>query len=425
MKIQDYHGAKPERHPNIAVLGVNHQTAPIQIRETLAFEPGEATEFLRQCKALGLIKGGVLLSTCNRMEVFVESEMNGEELWQNLSRYILEYKRLPVTQRKYFDFKEGRPAIETLFLLSSGYLSMVRGETQISGQIREAVQIARTSGNTTNVLLRLFDKSNEVAKKIRSNQQVFAVNRSAGAAAVEQILEIDGENMICEHSHLILGAGQMAVTLVQALKSVGAKKITLYNRTEERANRFAETHGISSVFHSNQLSEAISGISYIWVATSVSTPIITTETLTPYSQDLVIYDLGLPRNVEARVGELEQVRLYCIDDLDDKSGAVETEIPKESMDYINTGIEEFVSWCHSLQIRDVFSIIRDDAEELFANELKKATQGVDQNIAEALEQYNQQLTKVYSSTMIARLRKVVDETKDPIYADVIKRLLTE
>lgn len=407
----------------IATLTVNHTTAPIKIREALAFEPSEATDFLKRTRGIGLIKGGVLLSTCNRMSLFVESSLPPNELKEHLGRYVLEYKRLPNTHNKYFEFTSYDEAIHHIFYLASGYLSMVRGETQILGQIKEAVQIARTSGNSTNSLLRLFDKAYEVAKKVRSSQQIFAVNKSAGSAAVTLMAEKHGIETLQNRKHLILGAGQMAVTLIQSLRAIKVNEVRLYNRTADRAEKFAEAYGITDIYSEDELSEAMSGIDYIWVATSASSPIITRTTLVETIKDLSIFDLGLPRNVSEDVGTVKGVQLYCIDDLDDKDNPVSNVIPEEVVTLVNEMTEEYLTWLKTQQIRDVYSIIKDDIESFLDHELNKMS-GLDETTMSALKSYNQQLLKAYSSTMIGRLRQVVNETKDTMYADAIKKILT-
>lgn len=410
-------------HLTLAVLGVHHDTAPINIREAMAFAPSEATDFLKRCRNAGLIRGGVLLSTCNRMSIFVESSLPAHELNDHLGRFILEYKRLPNTHRKHFAFLSGEDAIHHLFYLASGYLSMVRGETQILGQIKEAVQIARSSGNSTNNILRLFDKANEVAKKVRSTQQVFAVNRSAGSAAIDLIVRKHGEERLRQSKHLILGAGQMAVTLIQSLKGLEVSNVRLYNRTAERAENFAEAYNIREVYCEDELEEAMTGVQYIWVATSASSPIITRSTLVETLGELSIFDLGLPRNVSEDVGTVKGVELYCIDDLNENDQAVSDAIPSEVKLMIEEMTSEYISWLKSQEIKDVFSIIKDEAEAIFENELKKVN-GLDEKTMEALSSYNHQLLKAYTSTMIARLRRVVEETKDPMYADALKKILT-
>lgn len=417
---------KESAQSTIAILGINHNTAPIRIRESLAFTPSEAVDFLRQCRTSRLIRGGVLLSTCNRMAVIVESDLEEAELYNHLSRFVLEYKRMAITHRRHFEYHSGELAIQKLFLLGSGYLSMVRGETQILGQIKEAVQVARTSGNTTNVLLRLFDKAYEVAKKIRSSQQVFAVNRSAGAAAVDMLWRKEGEKKMLEGRHLILGAGQMAVTLVQALQGHSIHKLRLYNRTEERATRFGEQHGIEEIYCDEELNEALSGVTHLWVATSAAKPIITRCTLQNTMGSLSIFDLGLPRNVAEDVGSIAEVSLYCIDDLneDSEESAIETTIPEEVLSLVRESTEDFLNWCQQQQIKDVYSLIQESVSGFFQNELQKSTPETPE-MAKLLESYTEQISKAYASQLIGRLRKTIEETKDPAYADLLKALLTD
>lgn len=411
--------------PQLAILGVDYQSAPIQIREVLSFTASEASAFLTQARQHKIIESGVLLSTCNRMQLFVESYLGASELKQHLTRFVLEYKGMPITYRKYFIFSHEEKAIPELLLLASGYLSMVRGETQILGQIKEAVQVARSSGNCSKVLLRLFDKALEVSKKIRSTQEVWAVNRSAGQAAVEYLVNLKGREALRNGKHLIIGAGQMAATVVQALQQLGCQHIALYNRTAERGERFASKYGMQLLYSGEELSTSISCAEYLWVATSASSAILDKTLLSELSSPTqTIFDLGLPRNVAPNVAELPHVALFCIDHLDTHL-AVENEIPEEVLGIINIGVEEFVQWREGLKMRDVFSVIRNETEELAQNELQKIGNGVvDAHILHLLERYSLQVANAYSSTLIARLRRLSDETNDPIYAEVVRQLFS-
>lgn len=418
MQHQQRKHPQPSLH-TIAVLGVNHTTAPIGVREALAFGPGDSVDFLKKAKSSSLICGGVLLSTCNRMEVLVESTLPPTELEMQLTRYLLEYKKLAQTQKKYLFFVHSEEAYGHLFRLVAGYESMVRGETQIVGQVKEALHIARTSGNVTKTLLRLYEKALEVAKHIRSTHHVGAVSRSAGASAVELLLHRDGTEALQASEHLIIGAGIMGHTLVEALKRAGVSRLTLYNRTEGRAADFAIKYGIATYYSGEELYRGIESARYIWVATSAASPIITPETLESV-EGVTLFDLGLPRNVDATVGDREGIRLFCIDDLSEET--VQDTIPEEAEAYLNEGVAEFRTWREGFGNRDVYSIIRSETEELLMRELQKVQSTVDEETARALTDYSRQLTNRVSSDLIARVRKLSEATNDPVYADVIREL---
>ncbi len=414
--------AHPESTPLvIATLGVDHTTAPIGVREALAFSPADAVDFLKKSKQDGLATGGVVLSTCNRMEVTVESPLSATELRQALSRYLLEYRRLPQTYQKYLIYYDGEQAYEHLFRLVAGYESMVRGETQIVGQVKEALHLARTGGYVTKTLLRLYEKSLEVAKSIRSTEQVCAIDRSAGASAVDLLIERDGAETLRGATHLVVGAGLMAATLVESLKRIGAKYLTLYNRTKCRAQEFADKYGLKTYYADGDLETALTTAGYIWVATGASSPIILPGTL-PASPSLTVFDLGLPRNVDPAVSVVDGVRLFCIDDLD-RDTLVER-MSDEAWNYMRQGIDEFRAWQEGLGIRDVYSIIRSETEGLLMRELQKAERHVDEATAKALTSYSHQISQRVSSDMISRLRKLSETTHDPIYATVLRELYT-
>lgn len=411
--------------PIFATLGVNHKTAPIEIREVLSFTPSEASQFLTAARREKIIESGVLLSTCNRTQIFVESKLEPTDLERHLGRFTLETKKSPATYKRYLHFVTEETVMRELFLLASGYQSMVRGETQILGQIKEALQVARSSGNCSRVLLRLFEKALEVSKKVRSTQEVWAVPRSAGAAAVELLQKTKGNESLQRGKHLVLGAGQMAATLLQGLHAAGVSEIALYNRTRERADKFAESHGIQEVYSGEELATSLRGAQWLWVATSASTPIITDEMVLGAGSDgMTIFDLGLPRNVATSVGKLPSVELFCIDHLGDE-GSMEMCIPKVVEKIVRSGVEEFLLWREGLKMRDVFSLIRTEAEELALQELEKLGTEKGSETHSLLQKYSTRMTDAYASTLIARLRRLTDETRDPIYAEVMRQIFTQ
>lgn len=407
----------------LSIVGVDHKTAPIDIREAFSFKPAEVVDFLRRAKSLKIINGGVLVSTCNRMEIYVDSDLDEKELEHHLIRFVIEYKRMPNTHRRYFYFLPEEGAVRHLFALVSGYRSLVQGETQIVGQVKEALFLARSGSVTTNIILRLFDKALEVAKVVRTTHPVKAVNASAGAAAVELMRRKYGDGLKMGR-HLIIGAGQMSVTVIQSLKSLGINDIAIYNRTADRAIKCAEGHHISNVYHGDTLPTALRGVRWLWVATSASTPIIDKSSFSEGVMPVDIFDMALPRNVAEDTVEIKGISLYCIDDLGSLYAEANTMIPDSVRELIDTAIIEFQQWREGLTIRDVYSLVRSDADEILAQELANISADMDKAVADEVRKHCAHLSHLYSTTMITRLRRLTEETKDPVYADVIKKLLT-
>lgn len=407
----------------LSLIGIDHKTAPIDIREAFSFAPAEVVGFLREAKALKIITGGVLISTCNRMEIYVDSELDTKELEHHLIRYVIEYKKMPNTHRKYFYHLPEKAAINHLFALVSGYRSMVQGETQIVGQVKEALFLARSGSVTTNILLRLFDKSLEVAKVIRSSHPVKAVNASAGAAAVEFMRRKHGDRLKMGRT-LIIGAGQMAVTVIQSLKGIGVTDIALYNRTADRAIRCGEANKVSQIFYGDTLPSALRGTRWIWVATSASTPILYKSSLTESDVPIDIFDMALPRNVSEDVVNLDGVSLYCIDDLDTLYSETNTVMPPSVKDTIEKAITEYEQWREGLTIRDVYALIREDVDDILAQEIANVDPEIDCEATELIHKHCAHLAHSYSTAIIARLRRLTEETKDPMYAEVIRKIFT-
>lgn len=412
----------------ITVVGINYKTASVEIREAFSFTPAEVADFLRKLQAKKLIQGGFLLSTCNRMEIVCIPSEVGDNAIHKIISEVLEYKQQPPEMSRYFFYLVEERAMLHVFSMASGLKSMVRGETQILGQLKDAVNISRSGNLLPSVLLRLVDKTLEIAKRIRSTYTISHAQSSAGAAAVNMINGKYGSDITVGKT-LVLGAGQMADTVVKALRLLGVNDISIYNRTIERASRFANKHHIDHYYHSDQLSSALQGVKWLWVATAASSPIVDAallkETHTE-EESIVIFDLAVPRNVEIDVLALPNVRLYGIDDLREGSPEeVDERFPSNVAvkELLTEAVEEFKLWRDGLALRDVYGQIRSEIEIYLEGELKYLANIDSLEVRSLIEKHLTHLSTTISSSIISKVRRISEETEDTRYAEALLKIL--
>ncbi len=298
----------------IKVLGVNHRTAPLEVRERFAHGAHEVPAALARVMAAGA-KGGVLLSTCNRTEFYLvtEDEPALETVWALLGERL---NSVPSGgAREYGYIAHEREAVRHLYRVSSGLDSMILGESQIQGQVREAWEASRAQAGP--VLHRLFQTALHVGSRVRTETGLGMGTASAASAAVAVAGKIFGD--LAGRTALILGAGDMAELAATCLTDQGVQVTLVANRTQERARAIAERLGARAL----SLDEAWPHFSTADIAlcsTAAPHAIVTWERVGQVikarrGRPLCILDLAVPRDVDPAIAQIENVFLYDIDDL--------------------------------------------------------------------------------------------------------------
>src|SRR2546430_294682 len=298
----------------IKVLGVNHRTAPLEVRERFAHGAHEVPAALARVMAAGA-KGGVLLSTCNRTEFYLvtEDEPALETVWALLGERL---NSVPSGgAREYGYIAHEREAVRHLYRVSSGLDSMILGESQIQGQVREAWEASRAQAGP--VLHRLFQTALHVGSRVRTETGLGMGTASAASAAVAVAGKIFGD--LAGRTALILGAGDMAELAATCLTDQGVQVTLVANRTQERARAIAERLGARAL----SLDEAWPHFSTADIAlcsTAAPHAILTSERVGQVikarrGRPLCILDLAVPRDVDPAIAQIENVFLYDIDDL--------------------------------------------------------------------------------------------------------------
>src|SRR4051794_7250665 len=331
---------------NLFCVGLSHHTADVETREHYA-GGGDVGSKLRQ---KGGCREALVLSTCNRVEVYAvaETPIESAAIVQSLSE---------VTQEEHsasFYRYEGDECVQHLFRVACGLDSMVVGETEVLGQAKQAYEAARNSGGAGPLLHRLFQRAFRVAKQVRSNTDITRGAVSVGSVAVDLAGKIFGE--LKTRKVLVLGAGETSERTARALASRGVTDLRVANRSNERAEALAAAVGGRAVAFAgweNQCRE----IDILISSTAAEEPLLTREKLTPILRDrwdrpLFIIDIAVPRDVAPEVNEMEGVFLYDIDSLRsiaDQSLALRRQQVAAGEEIIAEHVADFAAWLRGVR----------------------------------------------------------------------------
>ena len=296
------------------VAGLSHKTAPVELRERLAVKQSEIVDLAFVLKCFGHLDEIVLLSTCNRVEIYGTTRQATGHIKSLLQLLCPEPRNLDPHIYLY----EGADAVRHLLRVAAGLDSLVLGETEITGQSKNAYEIARNAGLTGRVLNRLFQRAFQATKEIRSRTGIGRGAVSIKSAAVELVEKTLGD--LSRQSIMVIGAGQMAECCVRSLVKKGARSILIANRSFDRAIDLAIQCGGQAVCLGDCLFE-MPDVDVVIAATSSPESLVTRDDAdnlmrSRHHRPLLLIDLSVPRNIDPAVRGLEHVALYNIDDLE-------------------------------------------------------------------------------------------------------------
>ena len=415
---------------NLILVGVNHKTTPVEIREKLAFSQVKLEASLEQLVSSPEITENIILSTCNRVEIYarVENTDRGIQLLQN---FICDYHGISRGNLdQYFYSYRDNQAVEHLFRVSSSLDSMVLGEAQILGQVKEAYNTALSFSSTGMVLNQLFEKAFNVAKKVREETGIAERGVSISSAAVELAKKIfeDLEN----HSVMLVGTGEMAELAAKHLISYGVKTVYVASRTYERAASLAQSlNGCALDFES--FKEEMHRADIIITSTAAPNFIIHKEMMEAAVQKrknkpIFLIDIAVPRDIAPEVNELENVYLYDIDDLQNVVNANMEERQKEAenaMEIIKQEVTKFNNWFSTLDAVPTIVEMRNRAEDMRALEVDKTLKNMDHLSSEdkeAIQQLTQSLVNKILHKPTINLKKKTQSQDGHIYLKAIRDL---
>lgn len=409
----------------IVVFGLNHTTAPIEVREKLYVSEDTIPALTKELKEEGLNEN-IVLSTCNRTEFYFSCEnIEGalDKIYQTLSKYFHMHEEW---LKEYTYLLTNEDAYRHLFLVASGLDSMVVGEPQILGQVKDAYRLA-TDCNTTGFLLdKVFHKTFNVAKRIRTETKVGYNPVSISGMAIELAKKIFGE--LPGKKILVVGAGEMCEIAVKYFKKDGVADIYITNRTFQNAQKLAdEIAGVPYPF--GDLQDLLVKVDMVLSSTGSEKPIIDKELVSLVmkrrkQKPLFFIDIAVPRDVEPSVNGIENVYLYDIDDLKELSQKHLSDRLSESEKaraIIDEEVKKFTAWLKQLDKSPMISDIYDKVEEIRKGELKKILQkhqGIDEETVKSMEL----LSKSIVNKLVHPHVVMIKENGSPVILELMKKL---
>ncbi|HOM71426.1 MAG TPA: glutamyl-tRNA reductase [Armatimonadota bacterium] len=353
---------------HLVVVGLNHKTAQVEVREKLAVSEADLPKAIETLQACQCVAECCILSTCNRTEIYalIDSRENEEVLLD----FISSYHGIPkMSFQDHIYRHRGHKAVEHLFSVTAGLDSMMIGEYQILGQVKDAFCIAGECDSTKTVLNNLFQQALSVGKRARSETDISKGAFSIGYAAVELARSIFGS--LQELSILILGAGKMGELTAKHLISAGAKSISVANRTPARAEELAVKLGGCAVpFES--FTDAMTQADVVIGSTGAPEPIVTKDQMAKImrirrEKPIFMIDIAVPRDIEADAGDLDNVFLYDIDDLQalvQESVAERHKEIEKVREIIAEETRKFNSWFRTLEVVPLIKTLRQQFDDL-------------------------------------------------------------
>jgi len=300
------------------LIGVNHRSAALELRERLVFPPGSIPSALEQLCGLPLIDEALLLSTCNRTEILVSAQGDGADTVAALKEFVVRERSFDLAELESVLYVEhGVDAVRHLFRLGVGLDSMILGEPQILGQVKEAYDAASRNGSLGSHLHSLLQRSFAVAKRVRTSTEIGRNPVSVSYAAVDLAHKIFGG--LEERSILLVGAGETAELTARHLVSNGIRSIYVANRTFNRAEVLAREFGGEAVRY-DRLVDYLEKVDILISSTSAPHPVVRYDDAARVikkrrNRPLFLIDIAVPRDIEPKVNKIDNIFLYDIDDL--------------------------------------------------------------------------------------------------------------
>jgi glutamyl-tRNA reductase len=412
-------------------VGLSHRTAPVELRECVDFARGGLDAALAALSARGVAREMVVLSTCNRAEVYAAGDTEGTA--EAIARFFSDYHNVPhARMSEHLYARTGGDAARHLFRVAAGLESLVVGEPQILGQVKAAYSTASELHFTGALINRLFHSAFAVGKKVRTDTGLGEGAVSVSYAAIALARKIFGN--LNGLSVLILGAGEMAKLTGVHLQAQQVRQITIASRTLQTAEGLAAHLGGRAVPWAS-LDEALAAADIVVTATGATEPVLTRTRIEATmrhrrSRPLFVIDIALPRDVEAEVGNLDQVFLYNIDDL---QATVKENLVRRGGELahaeaiVEAEVGKFTSWMQSREIIPTVIALRQRFEAIRQSELVRLEgkmSGLPPEARARVDEITHLIVEKLLLTPTEQLKAVSDETTVVAYSDALNRLFS-
>jgi glutamyl-tRNA reductase len=366
----------------IVLVGLNFRTAPVEVREKVSFSGEQAQRAAEELRSRGILEETLVLSTCNRSEVYGVHSVANHESAGALSSFLSAFHEvLPDQLNPSLYHHYDHDAVRHLFRVSAGLESMLLGEAEILGQVREAYLRAHEGHVTGPVLNRLFQGALEIGKRVRAETELGTRPMGVASAGMKLAERIFGK--LQDRSALVLGAGTISEQVVSQLRDRKIKHLYLMNRSREKAEEFARQYD-GKVLEWGEWDSSLKFPDVIVSAVGVqefvvTRPMVERAMASRGNRALFLMDLGMPRNVDPAVADIYNVYLYSMDDLTEivnqNRDARQSEVPKaESL--VEDHVAKFISWQASVELTGVLETLRGSLKQRRANFLQERLAGM-------------------------------------------------
>jgi glutamyl-tRNA reductase len=414
------------REMHIVVLGLNHNTAPVDVREKLHVSDGELPDVLRSLKSEGAGEA-VVVSTCNRTEIYATARSAEEARALLEGAFLTRFNAEKNWLRDYTYAFHDDEVFKHLFLVASGLDSMVVGEPQIVGQVKDAFRASQEASACGPFFEKLFSRAFQVAKRVRTETRIGYDPVSISSMAVELARKIFGE---FDHRQiLVVGAGEMCEIALKHFKKDGLHDIIVTNRTFVKAQQLAE-EVIGTAYPFEDIPELLLKVDMVLSSTGADLPIIRKPAVVAAmkrrkSRALFFIDIAVPRDIEPAVNDIENVYLYDIDDLKELAQAHLANRMQESEKahtIVDEEVGKFRDWLRQLDLNPLITEIRENLESMRTRELKKTLQKMKNTDAEMVAQLDA-LTRGIVNKIIHPHLVMLKKNGSPAVLDIVRSLL--
>ena len=415
---------------NIIVVGLSHKTAAVEIREKVAFAPTQMEKPLSAVVALPDITEAVIVSTCNRVEIYATTRDVAGGM-ARLKRFLADYHGLSLEMLDSHLYSyHGEDATRHVFRVASSLDSMVVGEPQILGQIKTSYGYAAEYKSSGIILNRFLHKAFSVAKRVRTETKIASSAVSVAFAAVELAKKIFGE--LSDKTVLLIGAGEMCELAAKHFINTGVRGVMVTNRTFERAEKLAQEFDARPIRFENLLDElpkadiilSSTGAPHFIIHEKEVAEVIRRRRMKP----MFFIDIAVPRDIDPKVNDVENVYLYTVDDL---NGVVATNLEQRKIEaakaeaIVEQEIGQFFKWLSSLEVTPTIVALRTRFDEIRKAELAKTLAGW-KNLPPDAEKKLEALTNAYMNKLLHQptsvLKRSEQGNRNDLYVDALRNL---
>ncbi|MBN2736634.1 MAG: glutamyl-tRNA reductase [Spirochaetales bacterium] len=412
----------------IGVVGINHETAPLDIRGQLCFNTEEIQQFFKYLQNKQKNFEAVLVSTCNRTELYFYLPKSCENgIFREIISSLIGFKGIDQNQDFHFYTHTDLKAVKHLFNVAAGLNSMILGENQILGQLKKAYKISIDLNLTGSIMNRLFHNAFRAGKRVRSETNINKGASSISYAAVELTHKV----FSCLHDHpvLLIGAGETGDLVLQSLKERGSGQIEITNRTYEKAEVLAEKYNATAVSF-DCLNKALERADIIITSTTSNKPIINKNQIVTIikkrkNKTLLLIDLSVPRNIEESIRSVNNVFLFNLDDLQEvvtfNHNKRQSSIQKADM-IVQEMVDEFESWLSGLVLAPTIDQLKEKLSTLMETELNKVLSSSSPEEENCFQMYSTGIHQKYLDLIIKNLKKLSDNGKNVECIDLVNKL---